>query len=75
MILKRNTKIADVSPCIAVEELSSPDKLSINMQSVSQQKVATRSSEQMLDALNKLGLQDLDLNTCEVSDLWKDRLL
>lgn len=32
VILKRNTKIADVSPCVAVEELSCPDKLSINVQ-------------------------------------------
>lgn len=29
----------------------------------------------MVDALNHLGLQDLNLNACEVSDLWKDRLL
>lgn len=75
VILKRNTKIADVSPCIAVEELSSPDKLSINVQSFLQQEVATRSPEQMEDVLYTLGLQDLNLKACEVSDLWKEKLL
>lgn len=75
VVLKRNSKIADVSPCVAVEELSFPDKLTVNTQSVSQQKVAARSPEQMVDVLNKLGLHDLNLDDCEVSDLWRDRLL
>lgn len=61
MILKRNSKIADVSPCITFEKLASPDTISIDMQSVSQQEVATRSPEQMVDALKNLGLQDLNL--------------
>ena len=38
--LKRNSKIADVSPA-TVEELSPPTKVSVNMQSVSNHPVAT----------------------------------
>uniref|UniRef100_A0A8C5H551 Gypsy retrotransposon integrase-like protein 1 n=1 Tax=Gouania willdenowi TaxID=441366 RepID=A0A8C5H551_GOUWI len=73
--LKRNCKIADVSPCVAVEELSPPDKIQVNMQSVTQDSASTRSPKQMVDALKQLGLEDLNLSICEVSNQWKDRLL
>ena len=35
----------------------------------------TKSPQQRKEVLNDLGLQDLDLDGCEVSDQWKDRLL
>lgn len=34
-----------------------------------------RSKEDLRGALDKLGLSDLDLDSCAVSDLWRDRLL
>jgi len=34
----------------------------------------TRSKEDVKRALNELGLQDLDLDACVVSDVWRDRL-
>ncbi len=36
LVLKKNSKIADVSPCIAIEELSPPDGLCVNAQNISQ---------------------------------------
>ena len=37
--------------------------------------MVTKSPQQRKEVLNDLGLQDLDLDGCEVSDQWKDRLL
>uniref|UniRef100_A0A3Q1FAW3 Gypsy retrotransposon integrase-like protein 1 n=1 Tax=Acanthochromis polyacanthus TaxID=80966 RepID=A0A3Q1FAW3_9TELE len=73
--LRRNCKIADVFPCVAVEELSLPEKVSVNSQSVTQSSVSPKSPEQRKETLSELGLHDLDLDGCEVSDHWKDRLL
>ena len=70
--LRRNCKIADVFPCVAVEELPSPEKVSVNIQDVTQGSVVTKSPQQRKEVLNNLGLQDLDLDGCEVSDQWKD---
>ena len=75
LTLKRNCKIADVFQCVAVEELPFPEKVSVNIQDVTQGSVSTKSPEQRKEVLNNLGLQDLDLDGCEVSDQWKDRLL
>ena len=65
--LRRNCKIADVFPCVAVEELPSPEKVSVNIQDVTQGSVVTKSPQQRKEVLNNLGLQDLDLDGCEVS--------
>ncbi|KAK0150970.1 hypothetical protein N1851_007914 [Merluccius polli] len=73
--LRRNCKIADVFPCVAVEELPSPENVSVNIQDVTQGSVVTKSPQQRKEVLNNLGLQDLDLDGCEVSDQWKDKLL
>ena len=75
MTLRRNCKIVDVFPCVAVEELPSPEKISVNIQDVTQGSVVTKSPQQRKEVLNNLGLQDLDLDGCEVSDQWKDKLL
>ncbi|KAJ8412937.1 hypothetical protein AAFF_G00105190 [Aldrovandia affinis] len=73
VVLKRNTKLADVFPCIAAEDLSQPDHIQAFSQSVTGAPV-TRSKEDVRRALDELGLQDLDLDACEVSDLWRERL-
>uniref|UniRef100_A0A669CFT2 ribonuclease H n=1 Tax=Oreochromis niloticus TaxID=8128 RepID=A0A669CFT2_ORENI len=73
--LRKNCKIADVYPCIAVEELSPPEKIMANSHSFEQGSVPIRSVEQRKELLHRLGLQDLDLDSCEVSDRWKDQLL
>lgn len=75
VILRKNCKIADVYPCVAVEELSPPEKIMSNSHSFEQGSVPIRSVEQRKELLHRLGLQDLDLDSCEVSDRWKDQLL
>lgn len=73
--LRKNCKVPDVYPCIAVEELSPPEKIMVNSHSFEHGFVTTRSVEQRKELLHRQGLQDLDLESCEVSDGWKDQLL
>lgn len=73
VVLKRNAKLADVFPCVAVEDLSQPDHIRVHSQSMTDT-TKTRSKEDIRRALDELGLQDLDLDACAVSDLWRDRL-
>lgn len=76
VVLRRNTKIADVSPCIAVEDLSQPSQIKSNVQCAENSSSSThRSSEDMRRVLCDLNLSDIDLVSCEVSAHWKDRLL
>ncbi|KAL1278977.1 hypothetical protein QQF64_025650 [Cirrhinus molitorella] len=75
VILKKNTKIVDVFTCITVEELSTPECLQSNVQCAASPVSHVHSSDERTNVLDKLGLQDLNLEACEVSDEWKDRLL
>ncbi len=74
VVLKRNAKIADVSPCIAVQDLPLPKQLHSNMQ-CTEEPLPIRSSDEMKQVLSDLNLDDLDLESCEVSAHWKDKLL
>ncbi len=74
VVLKRNAKIADVSPCIAVQDLPLPKQLQSNMQ-CTEEPLPIRSSDEMKQVLSDLNLDDLDLESCEVSAHWKDKLL
>ncbi len=75
IILKKNTKIVDVFTCIAVEELSTPESLKSNVQCAASHVEHVRTSDERRNVLDKLELQDLDLDDCEVSEEWKDGLL
>jgi hypothetical protein len=75
VVLRRNAKIADVSPCIAVEDLPKAEEVKCNMQCVQSEDVHLRSEEDMVHAMEALGLQDVDLKSCEVSLQWKDKLV
>ena len=72
--LKRNTKLADVFLCVAAEDLSQPEHIQVHSQSLTDTTIP-RSKEDVRRPLDKLGLTDLDLDSCAVSDLWRDRLL
>ncbi len=74
VMLKRNIKLVDVFPCVAAEDLSQPDHIQVHSQSVADA-VTPRSKEDVRRALDRLGLSDLDLDSCAVSDVWRDRLL
>lgn len=75
--LRRNTKIAEVSACIAIEDLDEEadavDLLGQNKQTVSCERVDHFQSH--IDTLAKLGLESLDIDSCEVSPYWKSQLL
>lgn len=71
--LRHNTKLADVSLCLAVEDLPLTQGLACN--SIVQPQTDTQpplhTPKQCLDAC---GLGDVDTDACEVSDEWKSRL-
>lgn len=76
VVLRRNTKIADVSPCIAIEDLPCPTKIKSNVQCAENSPpLSHRTREEMRRVLHDLNLTDVDLESCEVSDDWRDRLL
>ncbi len=80
--LRRNAKIADVSPVLVVEDLDVQPRhgrgetVSVQSQTVSSSTDRGGSSpSDMRDALQNLGLSDLDIESCEVTPYWKDQLL
>lgn len=80
--LRRNTKIADVFPVIAVEDLNVyPDRKHNEMVSVQSQSTIGGIDEgdcpafKLSESLHKLGVGDLDIESCEVSHYWKSQLV
>ena len=64
--IKRNAKLADLYPCLAVEEIQPAD--SSCFKSNSQHVTAEQTSDlsDMAEALREHGLSDLDFDLCEV---------
>ncbi|KAG1925166.1 interleukin-1 receptor accessory protein-like 1-A [Pimephales promelas] len=64
--LRRNAKIADVSPCIAVEDFTEVESVQCNIQSSAQSchisEQPLLSEEELTNILRDLGLNDLDLS-------------
>lgn len=75
LTIKRNAKVADVSPCLSVQDLPEPDRIQCSAQYTQSAPPAPRSEEEISRILNDMGLQDVDLSSCEVSLEWKDKLL
>lgn len=75
LTLRRNAKIADVSPCIAVEDLPESDHIKSQVQHFQHEEASQESDDEMVHILNDLGLKDLDLTACELSTAWKIELL
>ncbi|XP_076747571.1 uncharacterized protein LOC143421761 [Maylandia zebra] len=75
LTLRRNAKVADVSPCLSVQDLPEPVQIRSSTQYTQNSSPAPRSEAEMSQRLCDLGLQDLDLSSCEVSPEWRDRLL
>lgn len=82
--LRRNTKLADVSPCVALEDFEpsmdhAPDT-ELKVQDQSMQKDTDHACNTPVaptpqDKLNSLGLDKIDINSCEVSPFWKSQLV
>lgn len=75
MTLRRNAKIADVSLCIAVEDLPESDYIKSQVQHFQHEDGSQDFENELTQILNDLGLRDLDLAACEVSLPWKMKLL
>lgn len=81
--LRRNSKIADVSPCMAEEDFpevaSAQCNVPCNVQSGVQPwhipEQPLKSEEELTSILRDLGVNDLDPSACEVSLEWKNKLL
>ena len=75
LTLKRNAKVADVSTCFSVQDLPEPVSIQSSVQHTQSSSPAPRSEEEISRVLTDMGLQDLDLSSCEVSPECKDKLL
>lgn len=87
IILRRNTKLADVHPCLALEDLElyashaeNPSKVQSALQNVTQAGEGCsfggkRAKKEYLQKLEELGLKEVDIESCEVSDMWKGKLV
>ena len=75
LTLKRNAKVADVSPCLSVQDLPEPEHVQSSAQHTHSSPPKARSEEEISRILSDIGLQDVDLLSCEVSPEWKDKLL
>lgn len=72
--LRRNTKVADVYPCIALEDVCEAASESTVRLCVQQSAVEPDRSDAPSSRLQKCGLESVDLDACEVSDFWKAKL-
>lgn len=82
--LRRNTTLADVSPCVALEDfelnMDHAHDTELRAQNQSTQKgtdhaCSTPVAPTLQDKLNSLGLDKIDINSCEVSPFWKSQLV
>uniref|UniRef100_A0A8C5BFE2 ribonuclease H n=1 Tax=Gadus morhua TaxID=8049 RepID=A0A8C5BFE2_GADMO len=72
--LRRNAKLADVSPCLAVEDLPITQGLCQTQSDVSGSPTPSKSMLDPVKLLKDHGLADIDIGGCEVSADWKKEL-
>lgn len=75
LTLKKNAKLADVSPFLSVQDLPEPECIQASAQFTGGSTPAPKSDQEISRILFDMGPQDLDLPSCEVSPRWKDKLL
>lgn len=81
--LRHRTKVAEVFTCVALEDTDvAPDQVPdkrfcMNNQTGTYGKASSQDSLRSIfdSLLCDLGLEDLDIDSCEVSDYWKSKLL
>lgn len=73
VMLRRNAKIADLFPVIALEDLDEGNLLSQTQQA---QPVDSSSTDlrSVVEKLRSVGLEGLDLDSCDVSDHCRQKL-
>ncbi|KAK0133435.1 Retrovirus-related Pol polyprotein from transposon 412 [Merluccius polli] len=72
--LRRNAKLADVSPCLAVEDLPITQGLCETQSDVSGSSTPPKSMPDPVQQLKDHGLADIDIDGCGVSAKWKKEL-
>ncbi|KAL7851923.1 hypothetical protein SRHO_G00177080 [Serrasalmus rhombeus] len=84
--LRRNAKVADVFPCIALEDLESIKDVSTHQNvgalrsessegSLTAKSVVKGSSTSSDSKLTSLGLQGINVEDCQVTPFWKSKLV
>ena len=73
--LRRNAKLADVSPCLAVEDLPITQGLCETQTDVSGSPTPLKSMPDPVQQLKDHGLADIDIDGCGVSAKWKNELV
>lgn len=73
--IRRNAKLADVYTCLALEDLEMLDlKCAHQATSVKHDNSVVGNAENVQERLKCAGLGDLDLQSCDVSDVWRQKL-
>ncbi|KAL0163858.1 hypothetical protein M9458_039611, partial [Cirrhinus mrigala] len=72
--LRRNTKLADVSPCLAVEDVSLTQGAYKSHDATDSGLPKPILSVDPVQLLHEYGLEDIDIDGCEVSKSWKEEL-
>uniref|UniRef100_A0A9J8BSI6 Gypsy retrotransposon integrase-like protein 1 n=1 Tax=Cyprinus carpio carpio TaxID=630221 RepID=A0A9J8BSI6_CYPCA len=73
--LKRNRKLADVSPCVAVEDFELFQGLSQTEVFVKESQCLSNPSSDFRQRLETVGLADLDIQSCSVNHETKEKLV
>ncbi len=83
ILLRRNAKVADVYPCIALEDFNSDTNKKVQQNvsgvgsshgSLTARTYCSDGTAGGNDKLAGLGLQDLSVDNCDVSEIWKEKL-
>lgn len=87
IMLCRNTKLAQLQPCLTLEVLQlgvpsegCPGKAGAVLQNVTQAETPTsecskKAQEDYTQKLQEVGLTEIDVQSCEVSNFWKRKLV
>ena len=77
VLIRRNAKIADLFTCVALEDIDDENSNCENVPNISSNIMSIKTSEDLetiKSQLKSMGLSDIDLSSCEVSDECKNKL-
>ncbi|CDQ95192.1 unnamed protein product [Oncorhynchus mykiss] len=75
LTLRRNMKLADVSTCLAVEDATIFQGLHEVRKTPMEQKQDDNGCQNLKQRLSDLGLVDIVIDGCQVTDQWKEKLV
>ncbi|KAJ8010185.1 hypothetical protein DPEC_G00072360 [Dallia pectoralis] len=75
VLLRRNAKLADVFSCVALEDMDAAEPLEVPLNSHNQSAVPpTAAANSVGDQLRSVGLSNVDIESCEVSEDHRRRM-